>query len=134
MNRSVLAILLAMNVGSAMAVTANAQKDLVGVWSTKEGCEIASKRNKDASHWPKDVDQMMYLTKDGIEGHEWACQFLDKKSNQYGQIVVTASCSAEGESWPELLLLEYYAPDGWRVTNRVGKDINVNTFPQECKP
>jgi hypothetical protein len=133
MKTLVSAIIMA-TMAPALAVTANAQKDIVGVWSTKEGCEIAGKQNKDPSYWPADIDQMMYLTKDGIEGYEWGCQFLDKKSNQYGQTVITASCSAEGESWPELLLLEYYAPDGWRVINRVGKDINVNIFPQECKP
>ena len=118
----------------ALAVTANAQKELSGLWSTKEGCEIDAKKAKDPSYWPKNVEDMMFLTPDGIEGYEWGCQFLDKKSNKVGQTVITASCSAEGDSWPELLLLEYYAPDGWRVINRVDKNINVNIFPQECKP
>ena len=132
--RKFLSALIIFTATPALAVTANAPKELSGVWSTKDGCMVDVKRAKDPNYWPKNFEDMMFLTPDGIEGYEWSCQFLDKKPNKLGQTVITASCSAEGDSWPELLLLEYYAPDGWRVINRVDKNINVNIFPQECKP
>ena len=117
----------------AMAVTANPQADIMGIWSTAEGCDAITKRKKQADYWPKNFETITYLSSRGVDGYEWSCEFLDIKRNSTGQMVIPASCSAEGESWAELFLVEYYAPDGWRVINRPdGKGVNVMSFPRRC--
>ena len=108
----------------ALAVTANAITELEGTWSTKGGCLDRS----------TGFNPQIYLKPNSIEGWEWGCQFLSKLPNAHGQTVIIASCSAEGESWPDMLLLEYYAPNGWMLTSKGDNGVN-NTinFVEQCE-
>lgn len=117
---------------SSPALADNTVTEPVGTWSTKGGCQ--DRELTKLEEYPDGFDQQLYLTANGVEGWEWGCQFLSKLPNSYGQTVIIASCSAEGESWPEMIMLEYYAPDEWMLTGKSTDGTN-NTiaFTEQCE-
>lgn len=120
----------------AFATAAHGQTSKIdGVWSTAEGCERLErmKTNPDAA-WEGNFIEISYLSGKGILGYEWGCDFLDTKTNNYGVNVHVSSCSAEGDSWPELLLTKFNQDRGWTVavTDETGK-IREEYYPVLCE-
>lgn len=105
-----------------------------GTWSTEAGCDWLDKsKNGWPSVIPKGFDQFSYLKSNSIEGYEWGCKFVHQDSDGHGGIVAVASCSAEGDSWPDLLLLQRDYKSGWRVITKGGRDgTNVELYPVRC--
>lgn len=113
---------------------ANAET-IVGTWSTAEGCDRLEriKTDPDAA-WEGNFVDISYLSAKGIAGYEWGCDFLDNKTNEYGVSVHVSACSAEGNSWPDLLLTRFDQSTGWTVavTDEAGK-IREEYYPVQCK-
>lgn len=79
---------------------ANAET-IVGTWSTLEGCNRLEQMKTDPdAAWEGNFVEISYLSKNGILGYEWGCDFLDTDTNDYGLNVHVSACSAESESWP----------------------------------
>lgn len=105
-----------------------------GTWSTQEGCTRLERMKTDPdAAWEGNFVEISYLSDKGILGYEWGCDFLDTKTNEYGASVHVSSCSAEGDSWPELLLTKYSQDRGWTVavTDETGK-IREEYYPVRC--
>lgn len=118
----------------AMLSQANAET-IKGTWSTQEGCDRIERMKTDPNAgFEGNFVEISYLTNQGIFGYEWGCDFLDTKTNNYGVSVHVSSCSAEGDSWPELLLTEFNSVDGWTVvvTDEAGQ-IREEYYPAQCK-
>lgn len=116
-----------------IATSANSAS-IDGTWSTVEGCTRLEriKTDPDAA-WEGNFVEISYLSKKGILGYEWGCDFLDTHTNEYGVSVNVSACSAEGDSWPELLLTRYDQSTGWTVvvTDETGK-IREEYYPVQC--
>lgn len=123
------------NMMTALAIVASitpALADVSGVWSTQAGCDWRARGND--ANFPKDFETISYLTKDGVLGWEWGCDFLSKSENSYGQTVSVASCSAEGDSWPDLILIEPNGAEGWQLVFRNNAiQVDIMDFPVQCK-
>lgn len=104
-----------------------------GTWSTAAGCAYL-RDGKDKSKHPKgDYESYTYLRDGGIEGYESSCSFVHRDQDPYGNIVAMASCTDEGDGWPELFLLERDYNGGWRAITKGGKDgTNVELYPVRC--
>lgn len=106
-----------------------------GVWSTREGCEWKSASKKDSAvPSPDNLFDLMYLTNKGIEGYEWGCNFVRSFDGEYGETVQIASCSAEGDAWPQMMITKQDGKNGWNVSilNEKNEPENVN-FPIKCE-
>lgn len=119
---------------SFILACSSAQAGITGVWSTKEGCEWITKFNKDPSAIsPDNLFDFMYLSKDGIEGYEWGCRFVGSYDGKYGETVNIASCSAEGDLWPQMLITSYDQKQGWGVSILNDKlEPERVVFPARC--
>lgn len=119
-----------------ISLCSNAEaKEINGTWSTIEGCERLDRMKVDPdAAWEGNFVEISYLTDKGILGYEWGCDFLDTKTNSYGVSVHVSSCSAEGDSWPELLLTRFDQNNGWAVvvTDETGS-IREEYYPVRCK-
>ena len=116
------------------STTACFAENINGTWSTAEGCDRLERMKSDPdAAWDGNFIEISYLTEKGILGYEWGCDFLDTKTNKYGVNVHVSSCSAEGDSWPELLLTRYDQSTGWTVvvTDETGK-IREEYYPVQC--
>jgi hypothetical protein len=117
----------------AIATSANSAT-IDGTWSTVDGCNrlAAMKIDPDAA-WDGNFVEISYLSKKGILGYEWGCDFLDTHTNSYGVSVNVAACSAEGTSWPDLLLTKFDSSNGWvvAVTDEAGQ-ISEEYYPVQC--
>ena len=102
-----------------------------GVYSThKEGCDW---RMVTPDNYPDNAEEIAYLDATGVSGWEWGCEFLSGHTNKYEQTVYIASCGAEGDSWPNLMLVEKsFTGDGYSV---ITKDETNSTleFPFKCE-
>lgn len=106
-----------------------------GTWSTAEGCARFERMKTDPdAAWEGNFVEMSYLSAKGITGYEWGCDFLDTKTNKYGLNVHVSACSAEGDSWPELLLTRFDQLTGWTVVvkDEIGQ-IREEYYPVQCK-
>lgn len=127
--RKLIAALLMLSVPSL----AHAQVRIEGVWSTSEACKALLEVQRGRDTFPKGFDGFDYLRDSGMTGWEWNCDFLDRHTNDHGQAVVIASCSAEGDSWPSLFLLEKDKMAGWRVISAPDdQQTLVNEYPTQC--
>jgi hypothetical protein len=128
MKRLLVAILMI-----AISTAANAEI-IDGTWSSAEGCDRLNrmKTNPDAA-WDGNFVEISYLSKKGILGYEWGCDFLDTHTNSYGVSVNVAACTAEGDSWPDLLLTKFDSSNGWvvAVTDEAGQ-ISEEYYPVQC--
>lgn len=104
-----------------------------GVWSTKEGCEWRI-HSKDANtKVPENMFDFMYLTSNGIEGYEWGCNFVKSFDGAYGEAVNIASCSAEGDAWPQMMVTKQ-DKDGWNISILNDKnEPETVSFPVRCE-
>lgn len=127
MRKMLISIVVAtMTVGTAAADTIN------GVWSTKEGCEWKSNFRDPNNKSPENVLDFMYLTDKGIEGYEWGCSFVKSFDGAYGEAVNIASCSAEGNAWPQMMVTKR-DKDGWSVSILNDKNEPESVaFPVKC--
>ncbi len=108
--------------------------EIQGVWSSAEGCERLErmKTNPDAA-WEGNFIEISYLSKKGIVGYEWGCDFLDTKTNDYGLNVHVSSCSYGPDSWPELLMSKFNNDAGWTIV--VSEDngtLSEEYYPVRC--
>lgn len=111
----------------AMATQVSAAT-LDGVYSThKEGC--AWRKNQD--QYPKDFEDIAYLSKDGIMGWEWGCEFATTHENRYGASVHVSTCGMEGTSWPDVVLVEQ-AAEGYHVITKDRTEDPIE-FPFKCE-
>ena len=113
--------------------TAGAE-DINGVWSNADGCNRLERMKTDPdAAWDGNFVEISYLSNQGILGYEWGCDFLDTKTNNYGLNVHVSSCSAEGDSWPDLLLTKFDKSTGWTVavTDETGS-IREEYYPVQC--
>jgi len=125
MRKIIAALMLAVSTTPALA-------DITGVWSTAAGCEWRARGN-DASY-PQNFETIAYLTKDGILGWEWGCDFLSEHMDRDGQFVYIASCSAEGDSWPEIMMASPHNANGWRIINKNSVNlVDILDFPVQCE-
>lgn len=118
----------------AIANPALASENLAGTWSTKDGCERLNMMSTDPeAAWKGNFEDISYLSPDGIRGYEWGCEFLDAKEDSDGNRVIVSSCSMEGDSWPELIMVQGNG-NGWSVVVR-GKDgeIASTDYPVRCR-
>lgn len=128
MRKSIAALLLI-----AMPAIANAETSIPGVWASPAACQALKAVQSGANTFPDGMDSFTYLRDSGMTGWEWGCDFLHKSHNAYGQTVAVSSCSGEGDSWPELYLIE-------RVDNKYrvvagyegGKQWTIE-FEQQCE-
>lgn len=106
-----------------------------GVWSTKQGCKWITNFNKDPSAVsPDNLFDFMYLSKEGIEGYEWGCRFVSSYDGEYGETVNIASCSAEGDLWPQMMVTSYDDKQGWGVSILNDKmEPERILFPVQCE-
>lgn len=104
-----------------------------GTWSTVDGCNrlAAMKINPDAA-WDGNFEEMSYLSKSGIVGYEWGCDFLDSHTNQYGLTVHVSTCSYGADSWPDLMMTKYSDVTGWTVVVTDAADIKEEYYPVKC--
>lgn len=123
------AVLTMLTLSQANAETIN------GTWSTVDGCNRLERMKTDSNAaWEGDFVEISYLTKKGIVGYEWGCDFLDTKTNEYGVSVHVSVCSAGRDSWPDLLLTRFNQTTGWTVvvTDETG-NIREEYYPMRCK-
>lgn len=94
--------------------SAAAAGQITGTWSTKEGCD---RLEKDPSAiWAGNPYSISYLTKNGVNGYEWGCEFGDASTTTDGKTTAYLSkCSQQGSNWTSFLLVEK-ANKGWSVT------------------
>ena len=111
---------------------AHAQVKVDGVWATAEACKALLDVQSGKNTFPKNFDSFTYLRNSGTSGWEWGCDFLDRHSNYYGQAVVIASCSSEGDSWPAMFLLESNGKNGWRLISTPESQSQIEEFPTRC--
>lgn len=107
-----------------------------GVWSTKEACEWRKKFDNDPTAVPPDkLFDFVYLSSDGLEGYEWGCSFLKSYEGKYGETLNLASCSAEGDEWPQMMITSYHDDqNGWGVSVLNAKNEPERiVFPVRCK-
>ena len=101
---------------------------LDGGYSThKEGCAWRINQDK----YPKAFEEIAYISKDGIVGWEWGCDFLSTTTNKYGASVHVASCSIEGTSWPDVVLVEK-GSDGYHAITKDRMEDPME-FPFKCE-
>jgi hypothetical protein len=106
-----------------------------GTWSTADGCTRLElmKTDPDAA-WEGDFIEISYLTKKGIAGYEWGCDFLDTKTNDYGLNVHLSACSYGPDSWPDLLMTKFDTKTGWTViVTEDNGNIAEEYYPVQCK-
>lgn len=104
-----------------------------GIWSTKEGCEWRANFRDPNNKSPENVLDFMYLTDKGIEGYEWGCSFVKSFDGSNGEAVNIASCSAEGDAWPQMMVTKQYK-DGWSVSILNDKNEPESVaFPVKCE-
>lgn len=104
-----------------------------GTWSTAAGCAYLRDGKDKSKHPAGDYESYTYLRDSGIEGYESSCSFVHRDQDPYGNIVAMASCTDEGDGWPDLFLLERDYKGGWRVTTKGGRDgTDVTLYPMRC--
>lgn len=125
---------LLLSCSTAFAAVGQQINPIEGTWATKEACEWKKKFNSDpSSPSPDELFDYMYLTEKGIEGYEWGCSFVKSFDGDYGETVNIASCSAEGDAWPQMMITRKAGKDGWDVSilNAKNEPESVN-FPTRC--
>lgn len=120
------------NVLAAIALVAMSSNVMAatidGVYSThKEGC--AWRKNQD--QYPKDFEDIAYLSKDGIMGWEWGCDFVTSHENRYGASVHVSTCGMEGTSWPDVVMVEKVA-EGFNAITKDRTETPIE-FPFKCE-
>lgn len=133
MNRSLATVIAyAAMIGTALPGVLPWDPRVQGTWSTQAGCDWLNTK-QDGHSWPRDFEQFAYLRQDGIEGYEWSCQFVRTDADGDDNIVATASCTSEGDGWPDVFLVQRDYRSGWRITTKGadGKAV-VTVFPVRC--
>jgi hypothetical protein len=105
------------------ALTAShAEVTIEGVWSSKKGCSPNTDGVFD--------DASSFLTNDKVYGHEWLCEFVQKYYTEDGRIIAISACAAEGDEWPDTLMI-LPRDGGWDVVS--SKDNTYLNFPMQCR-
>lgn len=106
-----------------------------GTWSTADGCDRLERMKTDPdAAWEGNFIEISYLSKKGIVGYEWGCDFLDTKTNDYGLNVHVSSCNYGPDSWPELLMTKFSDSTGWTVVvTEDNGEVVEEYYPVQCK-
>lgn len=100
-----------------------------GVYSNlPEACEW-NKNQTDV--YPESFELITYLSKDGINGWEWGCDFLSSYEKNGIQVYV-AACSVEGTPWPDLVMVEKL-DNGYSVTMGNNMSETPMEFTTKCE-
>lgn len=118
----------------SFSVQAVAADQITGVWSTKSGCDRLEAIKKDSkAAWQGNFMEDSYLSKDGLDGYEWQCRFLHGYTGPNEEIVQVSSCTVEGDSWPDLIMLQSLDETGWAVTVKgPAGEVMRSTYDKQC--
>lgn len=105
-----------------------ASADVVGVWSTKEGCDWYINGNLDN-------EDVSIISERGIEGMEWGCNFNSVSVNAEGQTVYDSTCYIEDQTWQDNVTVETnFDTGGYTAIFSQDDEVPVRLeFPLSCE-